>query len=169
MVEVRQAGSDDEAVIRAIHLDAFPGNAEADLVEALVAEGDVLASLIAEHDGVAAGHVLCSRMQVEADGVRVHAAGIGPVGVRPDMQRRGIGAALMTAAVQAMRNQHVRIVFLLGEPGYYRRFGFEARTAAPFASPYAGPHFMAMPLDEKLELPLRGRAEYAPAFGRLES
>ena len=55
--------------------------------------------------------------------------------------------------------------FVLGHPDYYPRFGYSTETAHPFASPFAGPHFMALLLDKSVRLPESGRARYAPAFG----
>jgi putative acetyltransferase len=56
---------------------------------------------------------------------------------------------------------------VLGDPEYYRRFGFAPETAAPFASPYAGPFLMALRLHEGIALPASGRADYARAFSTL--
>ena len=57
--------------------------------------------------------------------------------------------------------------FVLGHEAYYPRFGYSPELAARFASPFAGPHFMAMMLDSGAEWPQGGRADYASAFGRL--
>lgn len=54
---------------------------------------------------------------------------------------------------------------MLGDPAYYRRFGFDARLAEHFATPYAGVHFMARAL--AATMPRGGKAEYAPAFSAL--
>lgn len=59
------------------------------------------------------------------------------------------------------------MVVVVGDPAYYRRFGFSAETAAPFSSPYTGPCFMALALQPGLEMPAEGKADYAPAFSRL--
>ena len=56
---------------------------------------------------------------------------------------------------------------MLGEPEYYARFGFSAGAAGPFASPYAGPWFMALPLRPDYVAPARGTAAYARAFADL--
>ena len=156
-----------DAVIRA----AFAGTAyghqgEADLVRMLEADGDALVSLVAEADGVIAGHILFSRMDVEADGAPVAGAGLAPVSVLPDRQGQGIGGALIRAGLAVLRDQGVAISFVLGHEDYYPRFGYSPDLAARFASPFAGPHFMAMMLDTDAAWPLGGRADYAPAFGQ---
>ena len=56
-------------------------------------------------------------------------------------------------------------VFVLGDPGCSRRFGFDPALAGGFASPCAGPRLTAFPLGP--DLPARsGWIEYAPAFGQ---
>src|SRR3546814_10922915 len=59
------------------------------------------------------------------------------------------------------------LMFVLGEPGYYGRFGFSAENAEGFDSPYAGPYFMAIELQGGLPCGPRGLADHAPAFAAL--
>lgn len=47
---------------------------------------------------------------------------IGPVAVEPEWHDRGLGGALMTAAVARLD----RAAVLVGDPGYYGRWGFTA-------------------------------------------
>lgn len=133
----------------------------------LEADGDALVSLVAGIEGARVGHALFSRMVVTADGEPVAAAGLAPVGVLPAYQGLGIGSALIREGLAKLPAFGIRLCFVLGHPDYYPRFGFRVETAAPFTSPYAGPHFMALALDTRLALPERGRADYAPAFARL--
>src|SRR5688572_17355486 len=98
--------------IRDIHLAAFPTEVEAELVEALFAAGDATLSLVAEQGGQIVGHLLCSRMNVEADGERVRAVGLAPVAVRPDRQGRGIGGALIREAVARGREAGEEMMFV---------------------------------------------------------
>ena len=167
-VAVRPERGSDAAAIRAVHLAAFPTSAEADLVDMLRDDGDSETSLVAEERAscLIVGHVLLSRMKVEADGRAWRALGLGPVAVVPERQRQGIGSALIREALVRAEALGEELVFLVGEPEYYRSFGFSAATAAPFASPYAGPYFMALALREA-PLPATGKADYAPAFASL--
>ena len=164
---IRPAEPADAAAIRAVHEAAFPTTVEAELVEALAREGDAVVSLVAERQGEIVGHVLLSRMRVTADGDELRALGLAPVGVLPGFQGGGIGSAMIDAALAIARATGEAIVFLLGEPDYYARFGFSAAAAAPFASPYAGPYFMALPLRPGFEPPAAGEAAYARAFSDL--
>jgi len=55
---------------------------------------------------------------------------------------------------------------VLGDPGYYGRFGFRADLAAGFVSPYAGPHFVVVALGGEVAV-LAGEVGHAPAFAAL--
>ena len=165
---MRPAEPRDAAAVRAVHMAAFPTSLEADLVEAVERAGDAVISLLAEQDGKVVGHILLSRMTVTGDGRAYRALGLAPVAVLPDAQGRGVGSALIRAALSRAGAEGEELVFVLGEPVYYRRFGFDPEMAAPFASPYAGPYFMALRLDPRVPLPATGRADYAPAFAELE-
>lgn len=171
-VKIRPASEQDAHAIDSIIRAAFAATehgyqGEAELVRMLEADGDALVSLVAEADSAIAGHVLFSRMDVEADGAAIPAAGLAPVSVAPGRQGQGIGGALIRAGLDELRTQGVAISFVLGHEAYYPRFGYSPDLAARFASPFAGPHFMAMMLDSHAPWPLGGRADYAPAFGRM--
>ena len=106
-------------------------------------------------------------MNVSGDGRAFRALGLGPVGVRPGMQGGGVGSELIRASLAVAGALAEEVVFVLGEPAYYARFGFSAEAAAPFDSPYAGPYLMALWLRLDVEPPAAGAAAYAPAFDRL--
>lgn len=170
---IRPARAEDADAIDAIHRAAFAGTeyghqGEAELVRMIEADGDALVSLVAEQSDAVVGHVLFSRMDVEADGAPLAAAGLAPVAVVPDVQGQGVGDALIRAGLDRLREQGIAISFVLGHADYYPRFGYSPELAARFASPFAGPHFMAMMLDNGAAWPLGGRADYAPAFGRMD-
>jgi putative acetyltransferase len=167
MVAIRSAAPEDLQGIRSVHLAAFPTALEANLVDKLDGSGDVLISLVAEDCGRIVGHVLFSRMDVEADERVVAGMGLAPVAVLPDYQSRGIGTSLIHAALRLAEARGADIVFVLGDPEYYGRFGFDAATAAPFQSPYRGPHFQALVLRPGFKPPRSGRADYAAAFAEL--
>jgi putative acetyltransferase len=161
-MNLRDESSGDHDAIRKLHLTSFPRPGEADLVDQLRRDGDVVISLIAIEGGTLTGHVVFSKMAAP-----FRALGLGPVAVLPDWRRRGIAAALVREGIKRAGYEGWAGIFLLGDPNYYRRFGFESKHADGFESPYAGPHFMALPLNSD-ELPLRfGRIDYAPAFSAL--
>lgn len=159
-VTIRPATAADAAAVAALVTAAFGQDDEARLVQMLEADGDAEIALVAESPDGIVGHVLLSPMRAPFP-----ALGLAPISVAPDHQRRGIGSALMRAAIDRARAGPWRVIFLLGDTDYYGRFGFTARAAEPFGSPYAGPHFQLLALDDA---PLEGGdVAYAPAFDRL--
>ena len=157
---IRDEGPMDRAAVRAVIEAAFARPDEADLVDRLREDGDREVSLVAVEGGEIVGHVLFSKMSAP-----FRALGLAPVAVAPARQRSGIGSRLIRAGLERARAAGWQGVFVLGDPAYYRRFGFDPALAAGFACVYAGPHLMALALGPAL--PVRGgEIGYAPAFGR---
>ena len=158
---VRDARAADHSAIREVLLAAFPGPDEADLVEQLRANGAAVIELVADSNGQIVGHILFS--PVEAP---FRALALAPLAVSPDRQRQGIGSALVDAGHAIAREQCWDAVFVLGDPAYYRRFGYDTALAATFNSPYAGPSFMIVSLGGALDAD-GGQVQYADAFAAL--
>ncbi|MCC7427319.1 MAG: N-acetyltransferase [Alphaproteobacteria bacterium] len=151
--------------VRALLCAAFPTPAEADLVERLRRDGDAAVALVAAAgDGRVIGHVMLSRMAAP-----FRALGLGPVAVDAAHRRRGTGAALIGAALARARAGGWQGVFVLGDPAYYRRFGFTPEAAAGFDCAYAGPYLMALALGGGPLPVASGPVAYAPAFAALEA
>jgi putative acetyltransferase len=151
----------DHAAVGRLHRLAFGGDAEARLVDALRRSGAAAVSLVAECGGGVVGHVLLSRLISPPD-----ALALAPLAVLPDQQRRGVGSALVRAALERARAGGWAAVFVLGDPAFYGRFGFEAEAARGYASPYAGEHFMAVRLGPA-PLPGAGDVIYPEPFAAL--
>jgi putative acetyltransferase len=153
----------DRAAIHALHRAAFGAAAEADLVDQLREDGTVVLSLVAEEDGAIVGHVLYSRLTIDGD--EDGASALAPVAVLPGRQKSGVGRALIEAAHATLANSGEKLVFVLGDPEYYQRFGFSAETAKAFRTPYDGPYMMALALAQ--ESPSAGVVTYPAPFARL--
>jgi putative acetyltransferase len=97
--------------------------AEAVIVAALRRAGALALSLVAVDDEEVVGHVAFSPVAI--DGAQGW-FGLGPVSVRPDRQGAGLGAALIRAGLERLREQGAAGCVVLGEPAYYGRFGFAA-------------------------------------------
>jgi putative acetyltransferase len=157
---IRPATAADADAIRRVHLESFPGPAEADLAQELETDGDAVISLVAEEGGEVIGHVLFSRMDAP-----FRALGLAPVAVLVTHRRQGIAARMIGAGLAEAAAQDWQGVFVLGDVPYYSRFGFDAAAARGFTSPYAGEHFLLKSLGP---LPAHeGAVDYAPAFARL--
>jgi putative acetyltransferase len=161
-VNIRPERDGDAAAIRDVLIAAFAGSAEADLVEQLRRDGDIVLALLAESGGSACGYVAFPRLMVEDRNGTHSVVGLAPVGVVPEQQRRGIGSALIREGHRRLAAQGESLVFVLGHAAYYPRFGYSIEAAAPFVSAYAGPHFMALRLNESA--PRSGKVRYPAAF-----
>ena len=64
------------------------------------------------------------------------------------MQRAGIGSALVHATIGAADASSEPLIALLGDPGYYSRFGFVPSSELGVEAPDDawGAHFQALPL-----------------------
>ena len=162
---VRAETPADHAAIRAVHESAFPTPQEADLVDALRVDDDLVLSLVALEDGAIVGHVAFSRMTVTTDAGDFAALALAPVGVIPEFQREGVGSALIQNGLQLLAKEGEALVFVLGEPDYYGRFGFSAKFASGFTSPFPGPYFQLRRLAG--DAPVSGSVHYAYAFSEL--
>ncbi|MGC9668336.1 GNAT family N-acetyltransferase [Planosporangium sp. 12N6] len=171
---VRQEQPGDVSAVRAVVAAAFAGDddpdrvpAEVTLVEALRADAGWLPrlSLVAVEPagGAVVGHVACSRGHIDG----APAVGLGPLAVHPDRQRAGVGKALMHAVLGAADALGEPLVALLGDPGYYGRYGFRISTEYGIAPPDPrwGKYFQIRTLTEYR--PLTGTFHYAEPFDRL--
>lgn len=95
------------------------------------------------------------------------ALGLGPLSVLPDRQKSGIGSALVHAVLGAADALDERLVGLLGEPAYYRRFGFVPAESVGISAPEAswGDYFQVRTLTQYDGQ--TGRFRYAAPFDRL--
>jgi putative acetyltransferase len=158
VVIVRPEQVGDIEAIDAVVIRAFGREDEARLVAQLRRDGDATISLVAVVGDAVIGHVLLSPMAAPFP-----ALGLAPVSVAPKHQKQSVGAALVNAAIAQARQGGWSAIFVLGDPAYYNRFGFRADLAAGFLSPYAGPHFMVLPLTDALPV-VSGKVSYAAAF-----
>jgi putative acetyltransferase len=130
--------------IRRVIADAFGRPDEARLVDELRTDGDLLLSLVWEEQAEVCGHAALSRL-ASPD----RALALAPVSVLAARQRQGIGTALIREAAAGAARLGYDVIFVLGNPAYYSRFGFSVEAAARYPCPYAGPHFMVLSLTRR--------------------
>ncbi len=174
-VRVRLETPGDEPGVRHVNLAAFTGPEEADIVDRIRREApDGWHSLVAvgvpggPADGFIVGHLLLTPCRVEdAQGDLVATVlAIGPVAVLPELQSRGIGSALMSAAMGLAIARAVPALVLLGHPAYYPRFGFGSARAVglePPAAAWPDAAWMARLLPAWTDA-MRGTVRYPEAF-----
>jgi putative acetyltransferase len=161
-IAIRRERAADVAAVFAVERAAFGRADEARIVDAIRGTADELASLVADDQGRVIGHAFFSRVRIIGAGERF-AAALGPVAVEPGRQAEGIGGRLIRAGIDAVRDRFATI-FVLGNPRYYGRFGFE--PALPFGFTYApGTERAFQVLQLSDARPAGGRVAYHAAFG----
>jgi putative acetyltransferase len=153
-IHIKSTTPSDVDLICALYPSIFPEEDLLQLVKSLLQLDSGILSLVAcTHSGMVA-HIaltLCGMKKNENS-----AALLGPLGVLPDYQQCGIGSTLVRRAFQQLETTAVRQVFVLGDPVYYRRFGFtEENSILP---PYPLPEqwrnaWQSMTLSEQDPLP----------------
>jgi putative acetyltransferase len=126
-------------------------------------------SLVAEQAGRVIGHVLFSPVTVEDDRASPAAGALGPVGVLPDAQGQRVGTSLIRAGIEACRALDWRILFVLGDPAYYARFGFglAARRGLHYASHAFDAAFQVQELAPGALAGVEGWVRYHAAFSEV--
>ena len=164
-MEIRKEMPADYDDISALLDLAFGGTEESGLVERLRAQDAVIAALVATGKGRVLGHVLFSELPIETGGETLRAGALAPLAVAPERQRQGVAAALVRAGLEACREHGVTAAVVLGDPDYYRRFGFSSEAARNLRAPFSGPAFMALELVPGCLDGVTGTVRYAEAFG----
>lgn len=164
-MEIRKETQADAEMIRDLTQAAFAGaehasGSEADIPGALRDAGALSLSLVAVEGAALLGHVAFSPVTIGGQNCGWY--GLGPVSVRPDQQRRGIGAALIRAGLAQLREAGARGCVVLGDPAYYQRFGFACDPMLRFEG-VPPEYFMRLVLDDTAP-PVQGDVVYHPAF-----
>lgn len=129
-MQVRTANTADSESIRQVHLDAFgdEGKTVSELALSLTSDASArpMLTLVAEVDGEVAGSIIFSSVQIEGT---EHVSGyiLAPLAVAKRFQRSGIGRQLLESGLAALRERGADLVFVLGDPRYYGKFGFTSR------------------------------------------
>jgi putative acetyltransferase len=163
---IRPEKPGDEAAIGQVVAAALARQQEAELVTRLRDNGDLVLSLVGEDDGKIIGTVAFSRVWIEHDGVRTPGISLAPVAVLPERQRNGTARALIGAGHLRLKMLGEKIVFVLGDPDYYKRFGFSPELARAFSCVYQGDYLQALRLSQ--DAPTTGEVIYSPAFSGVE-
>lgn len=164
-VRIRAEAPADHAGVRRVHEAAFGGPLEADLVDAVRADGLATVSLVAARGERVIGHILFS--PIDVDGAAAPAAlALAPMGVLPEEQRSGVGSRLVRAGLEACRARGVGSVIVLGHPTYYPRFGFAPASGFGLRCPWEGHEeaFFALELRGGALAGNAGSVRYGPAF-----
>jgi len=164
-VNIRPEKASDIAAIRAINQAAFPGPAEAQLVDLLRARSKILVSLVAETDQNVVGHILFSLVSIDLPQGTIMGAGLAPVAVLPVYQKQGIGKRLIQEGLIACQKADCPLVVVLGDPDYYQKFGFQPASKYGLRNEYNVDEEFMIVIFQAKSLPEKGgMVKYAPEF-----
>jgi putative acetyltransferase len=166
MIDILKIQAEKEADIDRIEeivIDAFAGVAYSNQKEHLIVtelrkQGALSVSLVAEQENHVIGHIAFSPITI---GGEDHGwFGLGPVAVDPKVQSQGIGAKLVLAGLQAIKELGAKGCVVLGNPNYYRCFGFKVNDTLTLDG-VPPEYFMAQAFDDTTPV---GVVEYHLAF-----
>jgi len=145
-----------DLITRAFRTAPHACGREAAVVEALRRRGELALSLVAAGPDGPLGHLAASPARLAG---RAGWAGLGPLAVDPAHQRQGIGRRLMQQGLARLQQAGFAGAILVGDPGYYHRFGLTAGgvTLAGVPGEFVLARAFAGP-------PPRGEAMFSPAF-----
>ncbi len=173
--KIRREQVSDHARVYEIQKAAFGQDGEAHLVNTLRERARPFVSLVAVKGDDLVGHVLFSPVTIEETSSSENSkeaptfAGLAPLAVTPETQSMGAGSALVRAGLQECARIGWQAVFLLGDPAYYSRFGFElaAEHGLRYESEAFDAGFQMIELVPDVLSECRGWVRYHEAFSDL--
>jgi len=143
-LQVRKAFESDKQAISDVVIAAFgdvQGQEIADLIIKLLADPSAqpLLSLVATTNDSVVGHILFSNARIMHSQRIVSATILAPLSVHPEYQNQGIGGRLVKEGLKRLKAADVELVFVLGHPGYYPKYGFSAAGIKGFDASYPIP------------------------------
>src|SRR3990172_6671334 len=125
---IRNENDADITAITEVTIEAFKNLAVSNqtehfIINALRSAGVLTISLVAEIDEKIVGHVAFSPITISDNTTDWY--GLGPVSVKPDFQKNGIGKALINKGLSLLKERGAKGCALVGDPNYYKHFGFK--------------------------------------------
>lgn len=169
-IAIRPESPADHERVGEIQRLAFGERLQADLVAALRARAMPQLSLVASVEDELVGHVFFSPVSFDAIPDAPTAMQLSPVGVAPRFQGQGVGSALIRSGLSECAARGWPVVFLVGNPAYYGRFGF--RMARPLGLTHPGAHgafLQVVALRPNALAGLHGDVHFHEVFAELEA
>lgn len=140
-MKIRQLTPETYPKASALLLQAFPGRRyEAQLVDNIHKNNRLVHEWVCIHVNTVIAYIAFSNAY---NGSAVCGLHLAPLAVKPEFQRQGIGSELLRFALRqdVVKNS---TLFVVGKPGFYRKFGFApcAQPLCPFDKNNA--HFLSI-------------------------
>ena len=140
-MKIQKVSPETRPKVYALLQRAFPGSDyETGLVKKLHENGRPVHEWVCIHAGKVIAYIAFSNAYHGKEICGLHLA---PIAVAPDFQKQGAGSELLRFALRqdTIKSQPL---FVLGEPGYYHRFGFEPCSQPICAFDTNNAHFLSM-------------------------
>ena len=140
-MQIREALETDLKDVLSVERLAFGYDKEANLVGELLGDPSAkpFLSLLAFKNDRAVGHILFTAAQLSGTKDAVSISILAPLAIVPDAQQQGFGGKLIRQGLERLSRSKVDLVFVLGHPDYYPRFGFTPAGRLGFEAPYPIP------------------------------
>ena len=140
-VYIRAATDEDLSEVLSVERLAFAHDTEAELVRVLLDDPSAkpFVSLLAFTNDRAVGHILFTAARLTKSDQTASIAILAPLAIVPDAQKQGIGGMLIARGFQLLSKSRVDLVFVLGHPAYYPRYGFKPAGYLGFEAPHPIP------------------------------
>jgi putative acetyltransferase len=137
---IRETSNADLNDILAVEAAAFKRDIEAILTRELLADPTAkpLLSLIATIDAQPVGHILFTKAHIK-DAPKTAVSLLAPLAVVPKFQGQGIGGSLIKQGLRLQEKSGIDLVFVLGHPTYYPKYGFTPAAKHGFQATYPIP------------------------------
>jgi putative acetyltransferase len=131
-IKIRNETKHDYRIVEELTREAFwnlyvPGCVEHFVLRNLRNSVDFIPELtfVAERAGQIVGHIAYTRgVIIDKKGDKNRVISFGPVSALPELQKQGIGSALITHTINLAKDMGYPGIFIYGDPRYYNRFGF---------------------------------------------
>ncbi len=139
-MHIKETAPADLNDILFVEREAFNSDIETDLTRNLLVDPTAkpILSLLAYVANQPAGHILFTKLNMST-APNVSVSLLAPLAVVPKFQRQGIGGALIKKGLELLSKQDAGLVFVLGHPTYYPRYGFTPAGKLGFEAPYPIP------------------------------
>jgi len=139
-MNIQETTSADLDSILLVERAAFSTDNEAELTRNLLADPSAqpLISLLAFVEGQPAGHILFTKARLSG-APEIAVSILAPLAVVPNFQKQGVGGCLIKRGLELLFGDNVDLVFVIGWPNYYPRYGFTAAGKLGFEPPFPVP------------------------------